>query len=97
MIVLYPNRIAYLAMFRNVLRNVLRKSLVEPHIVVPGAVLVGFTFGAIGNLVIEDRPEDGLAVRAVSIKVTVAYKHRQGPILVFEFLLNGHPNHSPPL
>jgi hypothetical protein len=38
----------------------------------------------IGCLVMEYRPEDGLAVRTVSIEVTVAYKHGQGPILVLE-------------
>jgi hypothetical protein len=74
MIVMNPDDISTLP----VLDNLVRKSLVDFHVVDPRVIFVGLALGIIRNLIMKNGPKNLLAVMSVvSIEICIFAKHRQ--------------------
>lgn len=66
--------------------NALGKSFVDLDIVTPGMILVGLALWVVRNLIMEDWPENCLAVvRVVAVKVVVVDIDCDGVIFTLEF------------
>lgn len=72
-----------------VLDNLVRESLIDLDIIDPRVILVRLALRVIGNLVMEDRPQNLLAiVGVVSIKIAILAEDRQRIILGSQSILN---------
>ena len=90
MVILNPNCVPSLPVFR----NSLRKRLVDLDVVYPGVFLISLALGVIRNLIVKNRPENRLAeMRIMAVKIGIADENRQRTILLLQFLCNRGPGH----
>lgn len=81
MVVMNPDDIALLV----ILGNAIRKGFVDFDIIDPRMVFICLALWVIWNLIVEDRPKDGLAVMlVVPIEIAVVSKNRQGIVIIFK-------------
>jgi hypothetical protein len=85
MIVMNPDDIATFVTFD----NLVRESLVEMFIIYPRMVFISLAFGVIRNLVVENWPENGLAiVNVVAVQVAIADIDSQCVVFGFQLLMD---------
>lgn len=85
MVVMNPDDISSLP----VLDNLVCKGLVDLDIILPRMILIGFTFGIVRDLIMENRPEDLLAeMTVVAVKVLVGAEDSQHIMLGRQSVLN---------
>ena len=84
-IVVNPNCVAILVAFK----DPFRKCFIDLDVVLPRMILERLALGMVGHLIVEDWPENGMAVVGiVTIEVTVLRPHWQCIVLVVQLVID---------